>query len=120
MSSANLEVSFEGPAVKSGTIDARLLAESLIGYSEVFVRANAFLNGGGSEAAVLVRSDFKRGSFVAGLEFTQIVVADAQRLIATLAIDAGGLLGIIGFIWKRREIIETVLDLDYETKNRRK
>jgi hypothetical protein len=45
VSSANLEVVFEGPAVKSGTIDARLLAESLIGYSEVFTRANAILNG---------------------------------------------------------------------------
>jgi hypothetical protein len=31
MSSASLEVFFEGPAVKSGTIDARVLAESLSG-----------------------------------------------------------------------------------------
>lgn len=31
MSSTNLEIVFEGPAVKTGTIDARLLADSLFG-----------------------------------------------------------------------------------------
>ena len=81
MSSTNLEVVFEGPAVHSGTIDARLLAESLIGYSEVFTRANAIINGRDSQAAVLVQSDFKQGSFVAGLEFVQARdrVHDPQR-----------------------------------------
>lgn len=112
MSSANLEIVFEGPAVQAGTIDAKLLAESLLGYSEVFTRANTILNGEGSQAAVLVQSEFKRGSFIAGLEFAQTLIADAQRLLLTHPlIDAGGLVGIIGFVWKKREIIGTVLDL---------
>ena len=112
MSSANLEIVFEGPAVQAGTIDAKLLAESLLGYSEVFTRANAILNGEGSLAAVLVQSEFKHGSFIAGLEFAQTLVADAQRLFsAHPLLDAGGLVSIIGFVWKKREIIETVLDL---------
>jgi hypothetical protein len=67
MSSANVEVVFEGPAVQTGTIDARLLAESLLGYSEVFTRANDIVNGEVSHAVVLVQSEFKRGSLVAGL-----------------------------------------------------
>ena len=61
MSSTNLEVVFEGPAVKSGMIDARLLGDSLTGYSEVFARTNAVVNGEASEAAVLVQSEFKAG-----------------------------------------------------------
>ncbi len=112
MSSTNLEVVFEGPAVKSGTIDARLLAESLAGYSEVFSRANAILNGSESEAAVLVQSNFESGSFITGLEFVQNLVAGAQRLIATHPVyDATTLAGIIGFIWKKREIVESVIEL---------
>ena len=66
MSSTSLEIVFEGPAVKSGTIDARLLAESLAGYSEVFSRADAILNGSGSQAVVLVQSNFESGSFITG------------------------------------------------------
>jgi hypothetical protein len=111
VSSANLEIVFEGPAVQAGTIDARLLAESLLGYSEVFTRANAILNGEGSQAAVLVQSEFRHGSFIAGLEFAQNLIADAQRLFSHPLIDASGLVSIVGFVWKRREIIETVLDL---------
>ena len=112
MSSANLEIVFEGPAVEAETIDAKLLAESLLGYSDVFTRANTILNGEGSQAAVLVQSEFKHGSFIAGLEFAQTLIADAQRLFAhPNLIDASGLVGIIGFVWKRREIIGTVLDL---------
>jgi hypothetical protein len=111
VSSANLEIVFEGPAVQAGTIDAQLLAESLLGYSEVFTRANAVLNGEGSQAAVLVQSEFKHGSFIAGLEFAQNIIVDAQRLFSHPLIDASGLVSIIGFVWKRREIIGTVLDL---------
>ena len=112
MSSTNLEVVFEGPAFKLGTIDARLLADSLIGYSEVFTPANALIKCEESQAAVLVQSNFKQGSFVAGLEFVQSLVAEAHRLIATHPVfDASGLVGMIGFIWKRREVVESLIDL---------
>jgi len=99
MSFTNLEVVFEGPAVKSGTIDARLLAESLLGYSEVFTRANAVLNGEESQAAVLVQSDFKKGSFVAGLEFVQNISEHAAHLITSYHfLDATALGLLIGFV----------------------
>jgi hypothetical protein len=81
MSSTNLEVVFEGPAVKSGTIDARLLCESLAGYSEVFIRSNSIANGDVSQANVLVRSEFKGGSFIAGLELVQNFTEQVQHLI---------------------------------------
>jgi hypothetical protein len=112
MSSTNLEVVFEGPAVKAGTIDARLFAESLSGYSEVFTRANTIVNGDASEAAVLVLSDFKAGSFIAGLEFVQNVTDQAQHLITGHHFfDAAGLASIIGFILKNKEVKDSLLDL---------
>src|SRR5947209_105903 len=99
LSSANLEVVFEGPAVQAGTIDARLLAESLLGYSEVFTRANEIINGEVSRAVVLVQSDFKRGSFVAGLEFVQTFTQQAANLItAHRFLDAAPLVSQIGFL----------------------
>lgn len=111
MSSTNLQIVFEGPAVKEGTIDARLLAESLLGYSEVFTRANAILNGEASQAVVLVESDFKRGSFVADLQFVQNILDQAQHLITAHPFyDASGLAGIVG-LWKNKEIRDSVIDL---------
>jgi hypothetical protein len=119
MSSANVEVVFEGPAVKEGTIDARLLAESLLGYDEVFTRANSIINGHESTASVLVRSEFKGGSFIAGLEFVQNVTAQGAQLItAHKFLGAGALAGLIGFLPSElaREFVkdftkETVLSL---------
>jgi hypothetical protein len=99
MSSANLEVVFEGPTVHTGTIDARLLAESLLGYSEVFTRANDILNGEVSRAVVLVQSDFRRGSFIAGLEFVQTFTEHATNLItAHHFLTAAPIAGVIGFV----------------------
>lgn len=132
MSSTNLEVVFEGPAVKDGTIDARLLAESLLGYSEVFTRANALVNGDVSEASVLVQSDFKHGSFIAGLEFLQNFTEQATHLItAHQFLDAGALVGalfarefvkdlaketVVGlFRWLRGKKPDEVKPVDQET-----
>lgn len=98
MSSRELEVVFEGPAVEAGRIDARLLADSLTGYSEVFARANAVVNGDASQVAVLVESDFKRGSFVVGLEFVQNISEQAVNLITGHNfLNAGALVAMIGF-----------------------
>jgi len=98
MSSAEVEVVFEGPGVKTGKIDARLLADALAGCSEVFTRANAVLNGDASQAAVLVQSDFKHGSFVAGLELVQNVTEQGLSLItAHHFLNAAALAGLIGF-----------------------
>jgi hypothetical protein len=113
MSSTNLEVVFEGPAVKTGMIDARLLAESLSGYSEVFTRVNTLLNGEASEAAVLVQSDFKAGSFVANLQFVQSIADQSRHLItAHTFLDAASLASVIGFILQNQELVkESLLDL---------
>lgn len=112
MSSINVEVVFEGPAVKEGTIDARLLAESLLGYSEVFTRANSLVNGDVSRAIVLVQSDFRGGSFIAGLELVQNFTDQAANLItAHHFLTAGPLAGAIGLLSTDigKEVVKDIL-----------
>jgi hypothetical protein len=104
MSSVEIELIFEGEAVRSGTIDARLLSTSLLGYSEVFRRANEIANGDASEAAVLVKSDFASGSFTAGLQLEQHFLEQAKNLITSVEfLSAAGLATAIGFISKNKE-----------------
>lgn len=112
MSSTNIEVVFEGPAVKEGTIDARLLAESLLGYNEVFTRANSLVNGDVSQASVLVQSDFKGGSFIAGLELVQNFTEQAANLItAHHFLTAGPLAAAIGLLSTDigKEVVKDIL-----------
>jgi hypothetical protein len=104
MSSVEIELVFEGEAVRSGTIDARLLSMSLLGYSEIFRRANEIANGEASEAVVLVESDFVSGSFTAGLQLEQHFLEHAKNLITSVEfLSAAGLATAIGFISKNKE-----------------
>jgi hypothetical protein len=113
MSSANIEIVFEGPGVEGGTIDARLLADSLTGYSDVFRRVNYIVNGEGSEATVLVQANFKPGSFIAELQFVQDFLQQANQFIVThRALNAAELTALIRLIWKYRETLgESLIDL---------
>jgi hypothetical protein len=112
MSSTEIQLVFEGSAVQSGMIDAQLFAESLAGYSEIFRRANNFANGDASEAAVLVESNFKAGSFIAGLQLEQHVIETAAKLITEHQfLTAGGLAMLIGFIKKGEAWGESLIDL---------
>jgi hypothetical protein len=107
MSSAQIQLVFEGSAVQSGMIDARALAQSLAGYSEIFRRTNEIANGEASEAAVLVESNFKAGSFIAGLQLEQHIVETAKNLITHHEfLTAGSLAALIGFIKKGESLID--------------
>ena len=110
MSSTELEVVFEGQAVASGKMDARLLGTSLAAYSEVFRRANELANGEVSEAVVLVESNFKTGSFDVSLELVQNIIESAKALItAHPFLSAAELAAALGFLWSKRESLLSVL-----------
>lgn len=113
MSFADIEIVFDGPAAQTGTIKAHLLADSLMGSSDVFTRANQIVNGEASEAVVLVRSDFKKGSFVVEIQLVQEVAERATQLItAHPFVSASTLAGIIGFISKNKESVkESLIEL---------
>lgn len=113
MSSTNLEIVFEGPGVQAGTINARALADSLVGCSDVFTRANQIVNGEASEAVVLVQSDFKRGSFAVDIQLIQEIAEQAKHLLtAHPFMGAATLAGVIGFVSKNKEAVkESLIEL---------
>jgi len=99
MSIVDLEIGFHGKSTDAGVIDARLFAESLTGYSAVFARANEISNGEMSTASVLVRADFRSGSFIANIQLVQTLAEATTRFITSHPFaDAGGLASVIGFI----------------------
>ena len=113
MSTTRIDLIFDGPGVKNGTIDASLLAESLTGYSRTYLRANELLNGEVSEAVVLVQAEFRKGSFIVDLQLVQTVVESAKQLISAHSIlDSAGLVSALGFAWSSRsDIKDGVIDL---------
>jgi hypothetical protein len=112
VSTTEIQLVFEGTAVERGIIDAQLFAESLAGCSEIFKRANAIVNGEASEAAVLVESNFRAGSFIVSLQFEQHVIETATRLITQHQIlTAGGLAALIGFVKKGGEWGDSLIEL---------
>jgi hypothetical protein len=112
MSSTDIQIVFDGPAVQAGTIKADFLADSLKGYSEVFSRANEIANGKTSEAVVLVRSDFKRGSFGVDVQLVQEITALAKQLAIAHPYTAAALAGFIGLISTKNELVtESLIDL---------
>lgn len=112
MSTTEIQLVFEGAAVQEGKIDAQLFGDSLAGYSLIFRRANAVANGEVSQAAVLVESDFKAGSFIVSLQFEQHLIDVALNLITNHQfLTAGGLAAMIGFVKKGGEWGESLIDL---------
>ena len=107
MSSIEIQLIFEGSAVQCAMIDAQLLEESLGGCSEIFRRAKEIANGEASEAAVLVESEFRAGSFIAGLQLEQHLIESAKDLITHHEfLTAGGLATLIGFIKKGESLVD--------------
>lgn len=112
MSTAQIQLVFEGAAVRQGVIDAQLLADALAGYSALFRRANDIANGSASEAGVLVESEFKKGSFIVSLQFEQHLLEIAENLITHHQfLTASGLVTAIGLISRGSEWGESLIDL---------
>ena len=111
MSQIQVQLVFEGSAVDEGRIDAGALAQSLAGYSGLFRRANAVINGDASEAAVLVESKFEPGSFIVNLQLDQHLIEAVGNFITHHQfLTAASLASAIGLI-KRTEWGETLIDV---------
>ena len=131
MSNAKLQLRFDGPALKSHTIDVTLLGPSLLAFGELCNEANHVLNGGETKIKVLLHADVKANCITIDLEVVQNLwqaatsliqsqnVHDAKEILEWIGIlkEAGkyvagaGLIGggLIGFLrWKKnRKIIGT-------------
>jgi hypothetical protein len=111
-SATNIEIVFEGSGVKTGTINARVLADALTGCSDLFSRANQILNGPDSRAVVLVEADFKRGSFVVDLTLVQEIVGQAMKLIEDYPYASALTLAVIlGLIIPNKNVRDSLFGL---------
>ena len=110
MSTTKIEVVFAGRDVERGLIDARLFAEALLGYHEVFTRANAIANGEDSQATVLVDAKLKAASFHADLTLIQNLVDTAHAITTHAFYDATALAALIGWL-KRDKVLASLIDL---------
>ena len=63
MSKYALTIAYDGSALQDGTMDVRELAPALLAFGNLLEEANKELNGPDSKMQVLVKSDFKKGSF---------------------------------------------------------
>ena len=109
MSQARFSVAYDGPAVKSGTMDVKDLAPALLAIGQLFDAANTVLNSDRTTVSVNVRATGE-GSFEVFLEavqgklgqlvglFTSEEVTAAAQLVALV----GGLKGLVWLIKKLR------------------
>jgi len=79
MSKSEIEVVYEGESISSGAIDVRALAPSLLALGKLFEEANWYLNGKEAKVAVNVRSDFRPGSFIVGIDIVQSLLHDLKQ-----------------------------------------
>jgi hypothetical protein len=90
MSAARFQLSYDGPALRSGAMDVNELAPALLATADLFREANKQLNGDRAEVSIKVRSDFKKGSFEVALIFDQTILEQAKQILLP---PGGGLVG---------------------------
>lgn len=100
MSSAHLEIAYDGPALREGYMDVSDLAPALLALSALCTQANNILNGDRATVEVAVLSDFKTGSFGIDLQVLQTIAATVKTLLMAdpvkTAKEIGELLGLAG------------------------
>ncbi|QOJ36144.1 MAG: hypothetical protein HRU82_14880 [Nitrospira sp.] len=98
MSTAQIEIAYVGDAVEAGIMEIGDLAPALLSFEALFKEANFILNADRAYVTVIVRSDFKKGSFGIYLELVQHVVGQILSVAGDLkqAAEIAQLLGLFG------------------------
>ncbi len=110
MNSTELQLVFEGEALRGGKINAEVLGTTLAAFSDVFTRANELANGDASEARVFVESKFAAGSFDVNVQLVQDIIETARGLItAHPFLSASELAVAIGIVWSKKESLIKIL-----------
>ena len=95
MSEAQFHLSYDGEAVRAGSMDVYELAPALLAVGDLVRETNRILNGERATASVRVKSDFKGGSFEVGLLLDQTMVEHAKALVFGGIVDPETLVRLI-------------------------
>jgi hypothetical protein len=90
MSRAEFQLAYDGPALRSGSMDVTELASSLLAVGDLIQDANRVLNGDRAEVSVRVKSDFKKGSFEVALLLDHSLLEQAKNLLFPAGATIGG------------------------------
>lgn len=80
MSKYALTIAYDGSALQDGSMDVRELAPALLAFGNLLEEANKELNGPTAKMQVLVKSDFKSGSFHVDFEIARTLAAQVGFL----------------------------------------
>jgi hypothetical protein len=81
VSSAELTITYDGEAVRSGLMDVRELAPALLATGTLLQKANQALNGERAQVSLKVKSEFRRGSFPIDFLVDQGIIEQAKNFL---------------------------------------
>ena len=125
MSTAALQIVYDGPALQTHEMEVRDLAPALLALGDLFEEANTTLNGKKAKVSVHVKGSFKTGCFGIDLSVTQSIFQQAQdffagnpvtaalNIVAILGLTKGSIAGVFQLVkWVRCREITAVEVLD--------
>lgn len=105
MSRTRFKISYDGQSMRTGIMDVRDLAPSLLAVGDLLQEINRTVNGPESEVKLFVRADIRHGSFTVDLVAVQSFLEKAKTILslagdgaknATELAKLGGLVGSTG------------------------